>query len=140
MVIPQHPLNGWEPIVTQVIGHCLLDTWETTAMRDMITFCSQHPLEVLLSAFGLFPAHDPADPLWRDRMANVATVATLDPVGALCTTTLCLDALYHLQIFQNNATAQLVDQAQALHLTVQLRDEQLRGASDELKSKGALIT
>jgi len=33
MVIPQHPLNGWEPIVTQVIGHRLLDTWETTAMR-----------------------------------------------------------------------------------------------------------
>ena len=56
-------------------------------------------MEVLVSAFGLFPAHDPADPLWRDRMANVATVATLDPVGALCMTTLYLDALYHLQIF-----------------------------------------
>ena len=26
MVIPQHPLNAWEPIVTQVIGHRLLDT------------------------------------------------------------------------------------------------------------------
>ena len=33
MVIPQHPLNGWEPIVTQVIGHRLLDIWEATAMR-----------------------------------------------------------------------------------------------------------
>ena len=98
MVILQHLLNGWEPIVTQVIGHRLLDTWETTAMLAIVTFCTQHPLEVLLSAFGLFPAHDPADPLWRDRMANVATVATLDPVGALRTTALCLDALYHLQI------------------------------------------
>ena len=105
MVIPQHPLNGWEPIVTQVIGHHLLDTWETTSMRAMITFCSQHPLEVLVSAFGLFPAHDPADPLWRDRLANMATVATLDPVGALRTTALCLDGLYHLQIFQSYATA-----------------------------------
>ena len=99
MVIPQHPLNGWEPIVTQVIGHHLLDTWETTAMRAMITFCSQHPLEVVLSAFELFPVHDPADPLWRDRMANVATVATLDPIGALRTTALCLDDLYYLQTF-----------------------------------------
>ena len=118
MVIPQHPLNGWERIVTQVIGHRLLNTWETTAMGAMITFFSQHPMEVLVSAFGLFPAHDPADPLWRDRMANVATVATLDPVGALRTIALCLDALYHLQISQSYATAQLVDQAQALHLTV----------------------
>ena len=140
MVILQHPLNGWEPIVTLVIGHHLLDTWETTAMLAIVTFCTQHLLEVLLSAFGLFPAHDPADPLWRDRMANVATVASLDPVGALRPTTWCLDALYRLQIFQSQATAQLVDQAQALHLTVQLRGEQLREASDELESRGALIT
>ena len=109
-------------------------------MRAMITFCSQHPMEVLVSTFGLFPAHDPADPLWRDRMANMVAVVTLDPVGALRMTTLCLDGLYRLQIFQSNATAQLVDQAQALHLTVQLRDEQLREASDELESRGALIT
>ena len=99
MVIPQHPLHGWEPIVTQLIGHRLLDTWELTAMRAMSTFCSQHPLEVVLSAFGLFPAHDPTDPLWLDRMANVDTVATLDPVGALRTTALCLDDLYYLQTF-----------------------------------------
>ena len=45
MVIPQHPLNWWEPIVTQVVGHYLLDTWELTAMRAMTTFCSLHPLE-----------------------------------------------------------------------------------------------
>ena len=99
MVIPQHPLNGWEPIVTQVIGHRLLDTWEVTAMRAMTTFYSQHPLEVVLSVFGLFPAHDPADPFWRDRMANVDTVVTLDPVGALRMTALCLDGLYRLQTF-----------------------------------------
>ena len=109
-------------------------------MLAIVTFCTQHPLEVLLSAFGLFPAHDPADPLWHDRMANVAAVATLDPIGALQTTAWCLDALYRLKIFQSPATAQLVDQAQALHLTVQLRDEQLREASDELESRGALIT
>ena len=105
MVIPQHPLNGWEPIVTQAIGHYLLDTWETTAMKAMITFCSQHPLEVLLSAFGLFPSHDPTDPLWHDKMANVATVATLDPVGALRMVAECLNTLYCLQISQSQAIA-----------------------------------
>ena len=91
--------------MTQVIGHHLLDTWETTAMRAMITFCSQHPLEVLLSAFGLFPSHDPTDPLWHDKMANVATVATLDPVGALRTVAECLNTLYCLQISQSQAIA-----------------------------------
>ena len=53
---------------------------------------------------------------------------------------MCLDAFYRLQIFQSQASAQLVDQAHSLHLTVQLRDEQLREASDELESRGALIT
>ena len=132
MVILQHPHNGWGPIVTQAIGHRLLDTWETAALRALVTFCSQHPLEVVLFAFGLFPAHDPADPLWLDRMANVASVAAVDPIGALRTTAECLNALYCQQVFQSQATAQLVDQAQALHMTVQLRDEQLCEASDEL--------
>ena len=96
MVIPQRPHNGWEPIVTQAIGHRLLDSWETTALRALVTFCSQHPLEVVLSAFGLFPAHDPADPVWLDRMANVASVAAIDPVGTLRTMAECLNALYRL--------------------------------------------
>jgi len=100
MVIPQHPHNiEWAPIVTLVIGHRLLDTWETTALRALITFCSQHLLQVLLSAFRLFPAHDPADPLWLDRMANLHLVAGIDPVGALRTTAQRLNALYHLQVF-----------------------------------------
>ena len=126
--------------MTHVIGHLLLDTWETTAMQAIVTFCTQHPLEVLLSAFGLFPPHDPADPLWLDRMAHVDAVATLDSVGALWTTAMCLDGLYRLHTFQSYAVAQLVDQAQALHLTVQLRDEQLQEASAELESRAALIT
>ena len=67
-----------------MIGHRLLDIWETTAMRALITFCSQHPLEVLLSAFGLFPAHDPADPLWLDRMANVWPQLQLSIPSMLC--------------------------------------------------------
>ena len=140
MVIPQHPLNGWEPIVTQMVGHHLLETWELTAMRALTTFCSLHPLEVVLTPYGLFLAHDPADPIWLDRMAHMDPVVTLDPFGALWTTALFLDGLYKLHTFQSYAIAQLVDQAQALHLTVQLRDVQLQEASAEFKSRAALIT
>ena len=95
----------------------------------MTTFCSLHPLEVVLTAYGLFPAPDPADPLWLDWMAHVDAVATLDLVGALWTTALFLDGLYRLHTFQSYTVAQLVDEAQALHLNVQLRDEQLQEAS-----------
>ena len=105
ILIPQHPLNGWGPIETQMVGHHLLDTWELTAMRVMTTFCSLHPLEVVLTAYGLFPAHDPANPLWLDRMAHVDAVATLDPVGALWTIVMCLDNLYRLHTFQSYAVA-----------------------------------
>ena len=111
--------------MTQMVGHHLLDTWELIAMRVLTTFYSLHPLEVVLTAYGLFPAHDPADPLWLDRMAHVDAVATLDPVGALWMTALFLYGLYRLHTFQSYAVAQLVDQAQALHLTIQLSDEQL---------------
>jgi hypothetical protein len=68
------------------------------ALRALITFCSQYLLENLLSVFGLFPAHDPADPLMLDRMANLGIVAGLDPVGALWTTGEFLSALYCLQV------------------------------------------
>ena len=108
-------------------------------MRAMTTFFSSHPLEVVLTAFGLFPAPDPTDPLWLNRMAHVDVVATLDPVGALWMTAMCLDGLYRLHTYQSYVVAQLVDQAQALHLTVQLRDEQLQEASAELESRAALI-
>ena len=44
MTIPQHPLNPqWLPIVTQVIGHRLLDSWELAATTALTTFCDQHP-------------------------------------------------------------------------------------------------
>ena len=32
------------PIVIQVVGHRLLDTWETAAMRGIAAFCEAHPI------------------------------------------------------------------------------------------------
>jgi hypothetical protein len=97
------------------------------------------PVGDTLVCVWVVPRSRPGRPFVARQDGHVATVATLDPVSALPMAAECLNALYRLQIFLSQATAQLVDQAQALHLTVQLRDEQLCEASDELESRGALI-
>ena len=67
MNILQHPLNpGWPAIVTQVIGHRLIDSWEVAAIKALTTFCEQHPLEVVLTPFGIFLAVNENDPLWQN--------------------------------------------------------------------------
>jgi len=114
MTILQHPLNPqWPAIFTQVTGHRLLDCWERAATAALTTFCEQHPLEVVLTPFGLFPAVDEADPLWLDRMNSSHIIAALDPVGTVRTTARCMNALYLLQVAQGNAIAQLAELAQA---------------------------
>jgi hypothetical protein len=123
----------------QVVGHCLLNSWETAALWGITAFCGAHPMEVVITAFGLFPAHDEGDILSRDRMDHAHVVTELDPISSLRITAWCMNALYRLQTFQSQATAQLVDQAQTLQMTVQLRDEQMQQASDELADRGARI-
>ena len=124
MTMPQHPLNPqWPAIFTQVTGHRLLDCWERAATAALTTFCEQHPLEVVLTPFGLFPAADEADPLWLDRMNSSHILAALDPVGTVRTTARCMNALYRLQVIQGNAIAQLAELAQANHEMVNTRDE-----------------
>ena len=113
MTIPQHPLNPqWLLIVTQVTGHRLLDSWELAATCALTTFCDQHPLEVVMTPFGLFPVVDEADPLWLDRMNTSHVLAALDTVGTVRVTAQCLNAQYRLQVFQGNAIAQLAELAQ----------------------------
>jgi len=138
MTIPQHPFHQWPAIATQVTGHRLLDCWERAATTALTTFCEQHPLEVVLTPFGLFPAVDKADPLWQDRMSTSHFLATLDPVGTVCILSRCMNALYHLQVVQGNAIAQLAELAQANHQMVQTRDEfivDLNGQIDQLEGQ-----
>ena len=99
MTTPQHPLNPYCPaIFTQVTGHRLLDCWEWAATTALTTFCEQHPLEVVLTPFGLFPAVDEADPLWPERMNISHVLAALDPAGTVPSTVRCLNVLYRLQL------------------------------------------
>ena len=57
-------------------------------------------MEVVLTPFGLFLAHDEGDLLWPNRMDNVHVAADLDPVGSLRTAAQCMNALYRLQVFR----------------------------------------
>jgi len=140
LTIPQHPLNvEWASIVIQVGGHRLLDAWEMAAMWCIAAFCDAHPMVVVLMPFGLFTAPDEGDLLWQNRMDHVHVMADLDPVGFLRTAPQCTNAPYRLQVFQSQATAQLVDQAQTLQTTLQLRDEQMHEAGAELADMGARI-
>ena len=95
------------------------------ATNALTTFCDQHPLEVVLTLFGLFPAVDEADPLWQDRMNTSHLLTDLDAVGTVRMTTRCLNALYHLQTFQGNAKAQLAELAQGHFGMVIDRDFQI---------------
>ena len=54
--------------MTQVIGHRLIDSWEVAAIKALTTFCEQHPLEVVLTPFGIFLAVNENDPLWQNMM------------------------------------------------------------------------
>ena len=106
MAIPQHPLHPhWPAIFTQVTGHRLLDCWERAATAALTTFCEQHPLEVALTPFGLFPAVDEANPLWQDRMNASHIIAALDPACTVRTLARCMNAMYRLQVVQGNAIA-----------------------------------
>ena len=70
-------------------------------------------MEVVLTAFELFPAVDEAYPLWLDRMNTSHILAALDPAGTVRTTARCMNALYRLQVAQGNAIAQLAELAHA---------------------------
>ena len=50
-------------------------------------------------------------------------LSALDPVGIVCITARCMNALYRLQVARGNTIAQLADLAQANHEMVHTRDE-----------------
>jgi hypothetical protein len=71
MTIPQHPVHSqWQPIEVDVVGYCLVDTFETAALEAIHTFCDQHPAEVAGHPIGQFPTIDSSDPEWNFRIAH----------------------------------------------------------------------
>jgi hypothetical protein len=49
-------------------------------MRILHTFYEQHPDEVILTTLGLFPAMDPLDPAWRERISLTDVLLMTDPL------------------------------------------------------------
>jgi hypothetical protein len=56
-----------------------LESVESAAMRILHTFWEQHPDEVMLTMLGLFPAMDPLDSAWRERISLTDVLLTTDP-------------------------------------------------------------
>jgi hypothetical protein len=48
-------------------------------MQILHTFCKQHPDEVMLTTLGLFPAMDPLNPTWRERISLTEVLLMTDP-------------------------------------------------------------
>jgi hypothetical protein len=83
------------------LAHCGVESVKSTAMRILPTFCEQHPDEVMLTALGLFPAMDPLDPAWRERMSLTDVLLTADPPKVtVCQLLRLLEAVYNMQVFR----------------------------------------
>jgi hypothetical protein len=78
-VLP-HPENPeWADLSMVFFAHRGVESVESVAMRILHTFCEQHPDEVMLTVLGLFPAMDPLDPAWRERLSLTDVLLTADP-------------------------------------------------------------
>jgi hypothetical protein len=70
-------------------------------MRILHTFCEQHPDEVMLTTLGLFPAMDPLDLAWRERISLTDVLLTTDPPEVVVRQLLrLLEAVYNMQVFR----------------------------------------
>jgi hypothetical protein len=74
---PEHP--EWANLSMMFFAHGGVESVEFVAMRILHTFCEQHRDEVMLTTLGLFPAMDPLDPAWHERISLTDVLLTTDP-------------------------------------------------------------
>jgi hypothetical protein len=100
--VPPHPEHPeWADLSMMFFAHRGVESVESAAMRILHTFCEQHPDEVMLTALGLFPAMDPLDPTWRERMSLTNVLLTTDPPEVTVRQLLrLLEAVYNMQVFR----------------------------------------
>jgi hypothetical protein len=80
LTLEAHPLQpGWHSLDSETIGFRTYDTIEAAAMRTLMTFCSYHPLEMVMHPLGLFPAEKRDDPMWCNRVSHVKDVWAMYP-------------------------------------------------------------
>jgi hypothetical protein len=96
---PEHP--EWADLSMVFFAHRGVESVESAAMRILHTFCEQHPDEVILTALGLFPAMDPLDPAWRERISLTDVLLMADPPAVVVRQLLWfLEAVYNMQVFR----------------------------------------
>jgi hypothetical protein len=100
-VLPHTEHPEWADLSMVFFAHRSVESVESAAMRILHTFCEQHPDEVMLTALGLFPAMDPLDPAWRERISLTDVLLTTDPPAVVVRQLLrFLEAVYNMQVFR----------------------------------------
>jgi hypothetical protein len=74
---PEHP--EWVDMSMMFFSHHGVELVESAAMRILHTFYERHSDEVMLTTLGLFPAMDPLDPAWRERISLSNVLLMTDP-------------------------------------------------------------
>jgi hypothetical protein len=74
---PEHP--EWADFSMMSFAHRGVESVESAAMRILHTFCEQHLEEVMLTTLRLFPAMDPLDTAWRERISLTDVLLMTDP-------------------------------------------------------------
>jgi hypothetical protein len=96
---PEHP--EWADWRMMFFAHRGVESVESAAMRILHTFCEQHPNEVMLTTLGLFPAMDPLDPVWRERISLTNVLLMTDPPEVIVRQLLrLLEPVYNMQVFR----------------------------------------
>jgi hypothetical protein len=83
-VLPHLEHPEWADLSMMFFAHRGVESVESAAMRILHTFCEQHPDEVMLTTLGLFPAMDPLDSAWRERISLTNVLLTMDPPEGRC--------------------------------------------------------
>jgi hypothetical protein len=96
---PEHP--EWADLSMKFFAHRGVESVESAVMRILYTFCKQHPNEVMLTTLGLFPAMDPLDPAWCERISLIDMLLMKDPPEVVVHQLLrLLEAVYNMQVFR----------------------------------------
>jgi hypothetical protein len=99
-VLPHPEHSEWADLRMMFFAQRGVESVESVAMRILHTFCEQHPDDVMLTTLGLFPAMDPLDPAWRERISLIDVLLMTDPPEVVVRQLLrLLEAVYNMQVF-----------------------------------------
>jgi hypothetical protein len=100
-VLPHPEHLEWADLSLMFFAHRDVGSVESAAMQILHTFYEQHPDEVMLTTLGLFPAMDPLDPAWRERISLTDVLLTTNPPTVVVRHLLrFLEAVYNMQVFR----------------------------------------